>query len=569
MKRVKKMLALALVIITVLTMMVACKPKEANTPASPPASPSSPGSAPPSNPPGAPGTSTTPGNQTPAPPPAAPDVLATKTVRIGIAGNPATLDPWSLISEGRVDVLRNVYEFLFDIPYIGGAIVPVIASGFEQNDLLTYTVKLYDYVHDSKGNKITADDVVFSYESALALGFSGANLGSVDSIKKIDDYTIQFKLKSPAAGLIENALGYTAIVSKAEYEKNPDAFISNPVGTGPYVVTEHVPGSSLSFTRNDNYWQTDKSLVAKLSQANIGNIRYLVIPESSQLTMALESGNIDLGYFVSVSDLKRFEGKNFTTYTPPRDLADVILFNCLEGNVFTNQKLRQAVCYAIDSSVMVKVVYEGHGWVCKTYGSSVFTDYLEKWQNEEYYEYNPAKAKELLAEAGYPNGLTVTLLTANRETHVKMAQIIQTMLKDIGITVEIQQVDGAVFASYARNAQSEIPFDFYIDQRSSFDFVVNVWSFSFDANRNKGWTVNFYKDDQLQKLLLTATDSRTHTPDNIDKLHNYLKEICIGYAMCHGTYNFVAVDTITDFTRDFKSRLTPGGCTYSVDFVGG
>lgn len=555
----KRVLALILLVVTALTLLASCsngKTGNEDTPGSSAAVSSKPQET---------GAATAAPQETPAEAANA----DTKTVRIGIAGNPATLDPWSTVGEGRVDVLRNVYEFLFDITYIGGPIAPVIASGYEQIDDLTYNITIYDYVHDSKGNPITSEDVVFSYVTAIELGFSGANLGSVESVTALDEYTVQLKLKSTGAGLFENAVGYTAIVSKAEYEKNPDAFISSPIGTGAYVVVEHVPGSSLTFKKNENYWQTDESLRAEFSKANIGTIVYSIIPEASQLSLALETGAIDVGYFISTADVHRFENDKYALYTPPKDLADLILFNGTEGNIFTNQKLRQAVCYAIDNSLLLQNVYEGNGRVCKTYGSSVFSDYLEKWEDEDYLEYDPAKAKQLLAEAGYPDGVTVRLLTANRTHHVLMAQMIQSMLKEVGIKATLVTVDSSVFTSIVRVDPTQEPWDFYLDNRSSFDYVVNVWSFSFDANRNKGHTVNFFVDDKLQELLATSIDMKTHTPENTDAMHNYLKEICIGYGLCYGTYNFASVSTITELSLDFKSRLVPGACTYTADFIGG
>ena len=575
MKKARQILTLLLVMALALSLLGACAQTTSGASASPAASAKPSASAGPAATASGAATSAAPAASASAKPaeskaPVNADNAATKTVRVGIAGNPASLDPWSSFSEGRVDVLRNLYEFLFDISAIGKEIVPVIASGYKQVDDTTYSVTLYPNVKDSKGNAITADDVAFSYTTAIKLGFSGANLGSVDTVTAIDKLTVQIKFKSVAAGTFENAVGYTAIVSKAEYEKDPKAFISNPVGTGAYVVTKYVPGSSLTFSKNPNYWQTDSKLRAKFSQANIGTIQYVVIPEATQLTMALESGNVDVGYFVATSDLKRFEGNNkYAVLKAPKDLADVILFNGKEDNIFAkNVKLRQAVCYALDKKVLLKNAYDGVGQVCKTYGSAVFSDYLQKWEKEEYFEYNPEKSKLLLKDAGYANGVTVRLLVANKSEHIRMAQIMQSMLGAVGITVKIVQVDNTSFTSIARVDPSPAPWDICLDSRSSFDFIVNVWSFSFSAERNKGTTVNWFVDDKLQSLLKTATGLKTHNEANTDALHTHLKEICIGMGICNPTNNFVSVNTITSFTKDFKSRLLPGACTYTADFAG-
>ena len=571
MKKAKQILTLLLVMALALSLLGACAQTPSGTSASPAAS-AKPSAAATSAAPSAAASAAASASAKPAESkaPVNADNTDKKTVRVGIAADPAALDPWTLIGEGRVDVLRNIYEFLFDISAIGKEIVPVVASGYKQIDEKTYNVTLYPNVKDSKGNAITADDVVFSYQTAIKLGFSGSSLGVVDTVKALDKTTVEFKFKSVSAGSFENCVGYTAIVSKAEYEKDPKAYISNPVATGAYVVTKHVPGSGLTLAKNPNYWQTDSKLRAKFSQANIGNIQYVVIPEASQMTMALESGNIDMGYFVPTSDLKRFEGnKKYTVLKADKDLADIILFNGNADNIFAkNLKLRQAVCYALDKKVLLQNAYDGIGKVCYTYGSSIFSDYQTKWEKEDYYNYNPEKAKQLLKDAGYANGVTVRLLIANKTAHIRMAQIMQSMLGAVGITIKIVQVDNTAFTNIARVDPSQAPWDFYLDSRSSFDFLVNVWSFSFDADRNRGKTVNFFVDEKLQSLVKTATGVKTHTAENTEAVHQYLKDVCYGMGVCYGTNNFVSASTITSFTKDFKSRLVPGACTYTADFVG-
>jgi len=503
---------------------------------------------------------TTPSGATPTPASAEP-----KTVRIGIAADPATLAPWAVMSDGRVDVLRNVYEFLFDYERIGGEIIPCIATDYTQIDPKTYTVTINDNVKDSKGNLITADDVVFSYNSCIELGNQAVGMNPIESVTALDATTVQFKFNTTAAGSFTNAVTYCAIVSKSEYEANPDAFTSTPIGTGPYVVDDFVPGSSVAFSKNSNYWQTDESLRAPFSQANIEHITYKVIPESSQLTMALESGDIDIGYYVASSDVHRFENDSYNVTAIARDLMEVILFNCDESNVFSNEALRKAVCYAIDSQVVLDNAYDGVGGIGKTYGSPIFGDYLDEWNEQDYYEFSIEKAKEMLVEAGYPDGLNVTLMTDNSNAHVKMAQVIQSLLKNVDITVEIVQYDDTLISTYRFDPTQ---FDFYIASKSSFDYITSVWKFSFDANAYKGKTLNFYVDDKLQTLLNTAMDANTHTPENINAVHEYLKEICIGYGICYGTNYLVSTNTVTDLALDSKTRVLGGACTYADGFVG-
>ncbi len=485
--------------------------------------------------------------------------LEDQTVRIAMAFDPATMEPWAAMGDGRVDVLRCVYEYLFDYECVGGDLLPVIASGYEQVDDTTYQVTLYDNIYDSQGNHITAEDVVFSYETCIELGNQAVGMSAIESVTALDETTVQMKFVTTAAGTFANSVTNVCIVSKAAYEADPDHFASKPIGTGAYVLDEFVPGSNVVFSRRDDYWQTEE-LRARLSQANIGHVEYKVIPEASQLSIALESGDVDIAYYIPTSDIHRFEGvEGYQVTSLPKDLAEVILFNCDESNVFSNQQLRQAVCYAIDSNVVLQNVYDGAGGVCKTYGAPVFADYNKEWDNEEYYEYNLEKAKELLAAAGYEEGLSIRLMTDNGPVHARMAQIIQSLLGQVGIQVEILQYDNTLINTYRFDPTQ---FDFYIANKSSFDFITSVWKFSFDMVSYKGQTLNFYKDDQLQTLLETSLDSKTHTAENVNAVHEYLKDICIGYGVCYGTNYVVANDRVSELAIDFKSRIVGGACSF-------
>ena len=485
-----------------------------------------------------------------------------ETVTIAIPFDPATMEPWATMGDGRIDVIRHVYEYMFDYEKIGGDLLPCIASGYEQTDDVTYRVTIYDNITDSAGNHITAEDVVFSYETTIEIGNQGIGVNTIDHMDVIDDTTIDFVFNTTAAGAFANAMTNTAIVSKAAYEADPEHFASKPVGTGHYVLDEFTPGSTISFSKREDYWQSEEEC-ARLSEANIGHVVYKVIPEASQLTIALESGDVDIAYYILSSDIHRFEDvEGFHLEARPKDLAEVILYNCDPSNVFADEKLRQAVSYAIASEAVLQTVYDGAGGVCKTYGSPLFADYNEKWNEEDYYDYNPEKAKELLAEAGYADGLKVRLMTDNGAIHTRMAQVIQSMLSEVGIEVEILAYDGNLINTYRFDPTQ---FDFYIASKSSFDYITSVWKFSFDQVAYKGMTLNFYVDPELQTLLETALDSATHTEENIDKFHYALKDLALGYGICYGTNYLAYNDKIEELAIDFKTRVVGGACIFNPD----
>ena len=295
------------------------------------------------------------------------------------------------------------------------------------------------------------------------------------------------------------------IVSQKAYEASADKFATKPITTSPYVLTEYVPGSSLTFEARPDYWQTDKSQGPKYNAANVQKIVYQIITEPAQHAIALQTGAADVSGFISSADAAQFkDNPDYSLFTFLDNLTQLIVFNGSEGNPFTNKELRQAVAYAIDTAAMCEAVSPGACAPAHTIGNSNFGGYMTKWDTEPYYDYDLAKAKELFAASGHqPGDLKVKLLAQNDGRSGLMAQIIQSQLKELGINVEISQVEASVFNQLKTDPTA---FDMSIDAAAGGDFIVNPWQLVYDQNRNNGTTGGFVKDDQLQALLDTGCD---------------------------------------------------------------
>ncbi len=161
-----------------------------------------------------------------------------------------------------------------------------------------------------------------------------------------------------------------------------------------------------------------------------------------------------------------------------------------------------------------------------TIGNSNFGGYQDKWDTEPYYDFDLAKAKELFAASGYKAGMTAKLLAQNDPRSGLMAQIIQSQLKELGINVEINQVEASVFNQLKTDPTA---WDMMIDAAAGGDFIVNPWQLVYDQNRNNGTTGGFVKDDQLQALLDTAV--KEFTPETLDAFQQYQKEQAYDYGL--------------------------------------
>jgi ABC-type transport system substrate-binding protein len=546
--KMKKSLVFAISVIMVVALLVtSCKPAPTPVPTAKPPTAVPPTAVPP----------------TAVPPTPAPSIPAEVTVAIG--ADPADLSPFVGMSMGRIAVLKAIYEYLLETDSMGGAAVPMIAKSVEKTADKTYKVTIFDYVKDSAGNKITAADVAWSYNSGMTAG-KMRPLGDVVSVKATGDYTVEFVFKVDfGVGGLDKILTECPIISQKAYESSPDKFATKPITTGPYLLTQYVPGSSLTFEKRADYWQTDASKLALFSHTNVQKIVFQVITEAAQHAIALETGTADISASVSGDDVARFASNpKFTVFKFRDNLTQLLEFNGTAGNPFTNKELRQAVAYAIDTTAMCNAVAPGACAVAHTIGNGNFGGYLTKWDTEPYYEYDLAKAKELFAASGHkPGDVTAKLLAQNDARSGLMAQVIQAALAELGITVNISQVEPSVYNQLATDPTA---YDLIIQAAAGGDFIFNPWQLAYDANRNKGTTANFFKDDQLQALLMTASSMAGFTPDNLDAFHKYQKEQMYAYGMLSYLNNVVSVKGITKVVRDTRGQLIPGAFEYAADF---
>lgn len=545
----RKVVALLVTLLMVVPILAGCAPKATETPTIAPPQPT-----------------TAPVQPTAAQvqPTAGAPSIASKVV-VAIGADPAELAPFSGMNMGRIAVLKTIYEYLVETDQMGTPAVPMIAKSVEQVSENTYKVTIFDNVYDSAGNHITAEDVAWSYTAGLEAG-NLRPLKDIESVKATGDYTVEFVFKTAfGPGGLDKVLSECPIISRKAYEASADKFATMPVTTGPYVLKEFIPGSRLVFERREDYWQTDPSKRTLFSQANVQTIVFEIITEPAQHTVALETGAADISASVPPEDINRFEGKpGFTTFAFRDNLTQLLAFNGSEGNPFTKKELRQAVAYAIDTKAMCQAVAPGGCDPAHTIGNANFGGYLTKWDTEPYYDYDPVKARELLAAAGYkPGDLTVRLLCQNDPRIGLMAQVIQNQLAEVGINVTINQVDAPAFNQLKYDPTA---WDLSIDAAAGGDYIFNPMQLVYDQRRYNGTTSNFFKDDRLQELLVIASSMKGFTPENVDALHQYQKEQVYAYGLL-SFYNFVvAREGVTKIVRDTRGQIVPGACEYSPNF---
>ncbi len=367
-------------------------------------------------------------------------------ISIAMAADAGTFNPYASSADGFMKVKYNVYQALFYLTP-EKELHPVIAESYEQIDDTTYRVKLKENVHDSENNPITAEDVVFSMQQGAAGNMAATFKYSTDEIcAAISDYEVEFYFAQQTSYAFTSMMNQIIIIDKGAYEASDDEFVNNPIGTGPYVLTDWVVGSSMTFEQNENYWDDDPY---PYFEQNMETITYKVIAEAAQRAIELETGGVDLIYDCQATDLSRFQSNtDFVANQVNSTRVLNIYFNCSEYSNCRDVRMRQAVAYAVDRNAIAVAACEGLGEASMSIAHPVTMEWRDRYAEQEFYSQDIAKAQELvdeLAAEGYP--LEFSIMTDENATKRAAATIIQEACKQIGVTVEIEQLESAVFQS--------------------------------------------------------------------------------------------------------------------------
>lgn len=383
---------------------------------------------------------------------AAPTALsaeATKELKMAYDADPVTLDIHEQLSGGMLQLSHMTFDPLVrwtpDLEF-----EPRLAKSWERIDENTMRFELREGVKFHSGNELTSKDVKFTFERLKQSQDYKAIFQPFSELKVIDDYTFELVTKEPYPLLLNTATyifpmdsefysGETESgESKSAITKHGNSFASeNMSGTGPYVITDRQQGVRVEFERFDDYWDTE-------SPGNVGKITLTPIKENNTRVSALLSGGVDFIAPVPPTDLERIrrdEDSSLVTMSGTR----IILFHLNQERVeaFKNPKVRQAVAYAINQEGIAAKIMKGFATPAAQMSPQGYQGHNESLEPR----FDVARAQELMKEAGYEDGFTITMMAPNNRyvNDDKIAQAVAAMLARINIKVDLKTLPKAQY----------------------------------------------------------------------------------------------------------------------------
>jgi len=366
-----------------------------------------------------------------------------------------TLHPVNYSRSVEKDLINQIYDTLAidDPDDPAGDMISRLAESWEiSDDECCYTFHLRQGVKFHDGSEVTAEDVGFSLDLCQASEYQGTLVDGMDHWEIVDDYTINVYTTTPYAPFLRSVVD-VPIASKAYYESVDESeFAQNPMGCGPYKFVSHKLGDSVVLEAFEDYYG---------GAPEIKNVTFKVLADAASISIGLRSGDLHFAE-VEASVLNTLEEDPNVEIETAKQTGFYFIAMNTEKEPYNNVTFRQAINYAIDREALVEAVLEGQGEV----NSNLLTPEREGYsESEKQYGYDPELAKSLLAECGYPDGIDLgKLMVADR--YKLMAQVIQSDLAKVGVTVELEIVE----------------FNVYMDKLGDGDFGITCMRISFDGD---------------------------------------------------------------------------------------
>lgn len=456
-----------------------------------------------------------------------------QTLVFGSSGDAVRLDPADVTDGESIQRMDNIFEGLVEYEKGSTEIKPCLATDWTiSDDGKEIVFNLREGVKFHDGTDFNADAVVFSfarqndpehpYHQYGEWAYWGYMFGDVQEVVKLGDYKVKIVMESVNASIMTSLAMFTcAIVSPTNAEKYKEDAFKNPVGTGPFKFVEWVKDDHITLERNDNYWREPPKL---------DRLIFKVIPDASARLLALEVGEIHGMEYPNPADFDRIESNDeLKLMSEPGMNIGYMAMNTGYGYVDANKNgrkdsdeplektpgyyepltkklVRQAINHAIDKKSITENIYMGTASPAVNGMPPFMLGYNDEIED---YEYNPEKAKQLLAEAGYPDGFDVTLhvMPVSRPYMFDPPQIgeaIQSYLAAVGIEVDFYQVDWGTYLQETDSGKHQMCLLGWTGDNGDPDNFMNVLYGLNACSIGTAGNYAFYTDEKNQEYLTKA-----------------------------------------------------------------
>lgn len=348
------------------------------------------------------------------------------------------LDPHADVNIPTMVVNSNIYDALLSRDQTL-KIVNRLATSYKNLSANKWRFELRKGVTFHNGEPFNAQSVKGSFEKIYAPASKSPQKGwfsTIDRIDIVNDYTVDFITKSPDP-VLPARLTMFFIIPPQYYKQVGDVqFNMNPVGTGPYKFVQWVRDNKIVLTRNDKYWGEKPA---------IKDLTFRAMPETQARLAGLQTGEVDIATYIPPDLAEPLRGKGSFGFesTISARVIHLKLSNLVDSPL-KNKKVRQAINYAIDRDAIIKHILRGYGEPLGSFVPKIIWGYNEKFKP---YPYDPQKAKQLLTEAGYPNGFSIVMNgpSGRYMRDKEVCQAIAGQLQEVGIRVDLQILEWGTF----------------------------------------------------------------------------------------------------------------------------
>lgn len=363
--------------------------------------------------------------------PAAQPAAQAKELVVVQGTDPQTMDMQMITAQVVVNIGHHIQETLLDYDE-KIQFKPLLALEWKQIEPTVWQYKLRQGVKFSNGEPFNAEQVKFSFERVMDPNSKSTRKGEtryVERVEVVDDYTVNFHTNG-VVPLFDVYLSKFPIVPKGYItEKGDEVFARQPIGTGPYVLQEWVKDDHITLKRNPNYWG---------EAPKVETVIFRSVPDISARVATFLAGEADIVMDLQPATIKEVEARdNLHVVKAPSMRTVFVAFNTLIESPAQNDLVRQAMNYAVDKEAIVKNVMDGYATPLQ--GQVISPEYWGFDPNLKAYPYDPAKAKELLTQAGFPNGLELRM-SCPRGRYMNDAEICQALigqLEKVGIKLNV------------------------------------------------------------------------------------------------------------------------------------